>query len=193
MLTFRAAARIGLLCLGACLLPQPGMSQGGAVNEPRNILFILQDKVTRFDPPPSGAGVQVGTATGKINGVSITNFKFDFSNFPAFTFNNRLGITDTDGDQIIFRVIGGGAFGPPLVDPTIPGDATAPQAQVLGGLGGPVSGTYEVIATSGKYSKQFKVGEKYPFKAVGYNPNPAAVGLDPFGATYVEVYNQRVR
>lgn len=190
----RNAVQLAALCLTAVLLPQPAMSQGGDANEPRNILFILQDKVTRFDIP-GGLGLQVGTATGKINGVSITTFQFDFSTFPAFSFNNRLGITDTDGDQIIFKVRGTGGFVAPLVDPTIPGDTTAPQSQVLGGLGGPVSGTYEVIATSGKYSKAYKNGDKFPFKAIGYNPNPASIaaGGDPSGFTYVEVFNKPAR
>jgi hypothetical protein len=174
-----------MIALVAGLLPQAAMPQDG---NPNNILFILRDKITRFDIP-GGLGLQVGTATGKINGASITVFKFDFSAFPAFTVNNRAGITDIDGDQIIFKVVGSGQFGLPLVDPTIPGDTTAPPTQVLGGIGGPVSGTYEVVAASGKYAKAFHLGQKFPFKAVSYNPNPASVGTDPFGTTYVEVYS----
>ena len=173
-------------------LSPAAISQDVAPRDSRNILFVLQDKVTRFDIP-SGLGLQVGTATGKINGVSITTFKFDFSLFPAFTFNNRAGITDTDGDQIIFKVLGTGRFVLPLVDPTVPGDPSAPPTQVLGGTGGPVSGTYEVIATSGKYSRSFSLGQKFPFKAVGYNPNPVSAGTDPFGTSYVEVFSDQVR
>jgi len=189
----KAILRLGLLGLCVGLLPQVGMSQGSSTNDRNNILFILQDKVTRFDLP-SGLGLQVGTATGKINGASITTFKFDFSTFPSFTFNNRAGITDTDGDQIIFKVLGSGrfVFPLPLVDPTVPGDATAPPTQVLAGTGGPVSGTYEVVATSGKYSRTFRLGQKFPFKAVGYNPNPASAGTDFFGVTYVEVFSNEV-
>lgn len=175
----------------------------------RNVLITLQDKVIRFDvnpaSPTAGQGVQVGTATGRVNGVSITNFQFDlFSNFPAFTFHNRAGITDQDGDQVIFRVLGSGNFViPPLLDPTVPSDhpagfPDAPPDQVLGGTGGPVSGTYEVVATSGKYSQLLQIGQKFPFRAVGYNPNPFAVlgGPEPtdeaLGAVYIEVYSNRV-
>ncbi|MGH9786324.1 MAG: hypothetical protein ACRD88_19320 [Terriglobia bacterium] len=156
----------------------------------RNILFILQDKVIKFDFP-SGLGVQVGTATGKINGVSITNFDFDI-NFGTgeFTFNNWAGITDPDGDQIIFNVIGAGKF---VVVPLVaPGDPLPVLSTPGAPRGGPVSGTYEVKAASGKYSGKFTIGEKFPFRAVGYNPNPAAVTSPSdlaLGAVYVEVYS----
>jgi hypothetical protein len=180
------------------------LAQGNSDSNRNNILFTMQDKVIRFDIP-SGLGVQVGTATGKINGVSITNFQFDlFSQFPIFTFHNRAGITDQDGDQIIFKVLGTGHFVvPPLLDPSVPSDhpdgfPDAPADQVLGGTGGPVSGTYEVLATSGKYSRLFRAGQKFPFRAVGYNPNPVAVvggpnpTDQPLGAVYIEVFSNEV-
>jgi hypothetical protein len=183
----KAALRFSFLAMLVGFLPHVVMSQGNSTSDPNNILFILQDKLTRFDQ--SGSGLHVGTAMGKVNGVSTTVVRFDFSAFPNFSFNNRTGISDTDGDQIIFKVVGSGRFlVPPLVDPTVPGDVTAPPSQVLGGLGGPLSGTYEVVATSGKYSKKFSLGQKFPFKAVGYNPNPASVGTDPLGAVYIEVF-----
>jgi len=159
----------------------------------KNILFILQDKVINFDG--AGQGIQVGTATGKINGVSITNFQFEFfSAFPDFTVETRTGITDPDGDQIIFRMLGEGRF---LLEPLQ--DPTAPAVQVLGPsfppLGGPVTGTYEVLATSGKYAERFETGEIFPFRAVGYNPNPLAIGGPPsdslLGAVYTEVFSNR--
>ena len=166
--------------------------QENANKHRKNILFILQDKVISF--LPTGEGVQVGTATGKINGVSITNFDFDI-NFEtgAFTFDNWAGITDPDGDQIIFNVLGAGQLVvPPLV-------AEGDPFPVLGSLGpplgGPVSGTYEVRATSGKFSEKYEIGEKFPFRAVGYNPNPTAVMLpadEALGAVYVEVFSNRV-
>jgi hypothetical protein len=186
--------------------PGQGNGQENAANHPnnqgeehgrkaaahrRNILFILQDKVIKFDVVTTGQGVQVGTATGKINGVSITNFDFDI-NFGtgAFTFNNWAGITDPDGDQIIFNVIGAGQL---VVVPLVaPGDPLPVLSTPGAPRGGPVSGTYEVKATSGKYSGKFTIGEKFPFRAVGYNPNVAAVTApsdEALGAVYVEVYS----
>lgn len=207
MASRKTSVSLKMLGLFAALLmvtagaSSPLLAQGKSDSNRNNILFTLQDKVIRFDVlpgPTAGVGVQVGTATGKINGVSITNFHFDFSNFPSFTFVNRAGITDLDGDQIIFAVLGSGHFViPPLVDPTFAPDPTKGE-QVLFGAGGPVSGTYEVLATSGKYSQQFQVGQKFPFRAVGYNPNPLAVvgGAEPtdtpLGAVYVEVYSNEV-
>jgi hypothetical protein len=184
--------RFAWLAVFVGLLPPVAMSDPHSANENSDkILFILQDKITRLDP--GGAGLHVGTAMGAINGAAITTFRFDFSGFPNFTFNNRTGITDTDGHQIIFKVTGSGRFIVPLIDPTVPADPTAPPAQVLGGLGGPLSGTYEVVATSGKYSTSFTIGQRFAFKAVGYNPNPAAVGADPFGSVYLEVYGKGLK
>jgi hypothetical protein len=168
------------------------MPQGNPSGDRNNVLFILQEKVTRFEIP-GGLGLQVGTATGKISGAAITTVKFDFSSFPSFTVNNRIGITDTDGDQIIFKIVGTGRFIIPLADPTVPADVTAPPTQVLGGTGGPISGTYQIISTSGKYSKAFSVGQTFPFKGVVYNPNPASAGSDFFGSSYVEVFANAVR
>ena len=128
------------------------------------------------------------TATGKINGVSITQFKFTLTqNNPNFSFDNRAGITDTDGDQIIFKVLGTGRF----VVPALKESPSTPAAnEVLGGLGGPVKGTYEVLAVSGKYVGKYKVGEKFRFAAVGYNPNPASMAQgQALGASYVEVFS----
>lgn len=166
----------------------PGQNddQDNASANRNNILFRLQDKVIRFDL--DGTGVQVGTATGKINGVSITQFRFSLTpNNPNFTFDNRAGITDTDGDQIIFKVLGTGHF---VVPPLKESQSTPATAEVLGGLGGPVTGTYEVLAVSGKYVGRFKIGEKFRFAAVGYNPNPASMPAgQALGSSYVEVFS----
>jgi hypothetical protein len=153
--------------------------------------MVLREKITRFDL--SGLGLRAGTASGKINGASITTSKFVTSGFPLFTTNDRVGITDTDGDQIIFRVLGNGQFINPVIDPTVPGDTTAPPTQVLGGTGSTVSGIFEVVATSGKYTRLYKFGERFEFKSVMYNPNPAAADADPFGAAYTEVFSREAR
>ena len=157
------------------------------------ILFIQQDKVTTFDPV-AGRGVESGTATGAINGVSLTNFYFTttFTNtpcatptfFPCFTFDDHVGITDTDGDQIIFDNVGTGRFIFPagLFDPT-PGVPTQVLQSSAGPQGGPLQGTYKVVATSGKYVKAYPIGLVLQYRAIAMNPNNGDTG-----ATYVEVY-----
>src|SRR5262245_9118003 len=98
-----------------------------------HVLFIQQDKVVTFDlTPPNmadqplggGQGANVGTATGAINGTTLVNFKFTFTSNPllrplTFNFDNRAGITDKDGDSIIFKNVGTGRFNAPLIDPTL--------------------------------------------------------------------------
>ena len=192
LLPMKTILRFALLAVSVGLLPRLAMSEQPATKGPNKVLFILQDKITRFDIP-GGLGLQVGTAMGQINGVSLTTFRYNFSNLPAVTFNNRTGITDTDGDQIIFKVVGTGRFVTPLVDPTIPAEPSAPPTQVLGGTGGPISGTYEVVAASGKYSTSFSIGETFSFKGTSYNPNPASAGTDFFGAVYIEVYGKGIK
>lgn len=190
--SMKTILRFALFAVCVGLLPRLALSEQPSTKDSNKVLFILQDKITRFDIP-GGLGLQVGTAMGQINGVSLTTFRYDFSNFPRFTFNNRTGITDTDGDQIIFKVVGSGRFVLPLVDPTTPGDTSAPPAQVLGGTGGPISGTYEVVAVSGKYATSVAIGETFSFKGTIYNPNPASVGTDPLGAVYIEVYGKGIK
>ena len=162
------------------------------------LLLIQQDKVIRFNTV-TGEGVQVGSATGRIAGVSIVNFKFSeaVTGLPDITFDNRAGITDLDGDQIIFHNVGTGRFViPPLIDET----ATL-TTQVFGatplpcpgfggscsGVGGPLAGTYEVVATSGKYRSLYPIGRKFPYRGIAYNPSSPPGDPNDFGAVYVEV------
>lgn len=158
-------------------------------NTPQNILFIQQDKVVKFDLG-TGIGAQVGTATGAINGVSIVNFAFTITSFPNFTFDNRAGITDIDGDQIIFKNVGTGRFIiPGLSDPTVGGTpGTVPFQVFNNGFGGPFVGTYEVVATSGKYVKQYPLGKKFPYRAVAMNPSSPPSAPGELGAVYVEIF-----
>jgi hypothetical protein len=158
------------------------------------ILFVQRDKVTTFNPT-SGTGVESGTATGAINGVSLTNFYFTTttssppcsttSSFPCFTFNDHVGITDIDGDQIIFDNVGTGKFIFPngLFDPT-PNVPTQVLQSALGPQGGPLTGTYKVVATSGKYVKAYPLGLVLQYRAIAMNPNNGDTG-----STYVEVYS----
>src|SRR5438477_4865431 len=160
---------IGLSVVGALALGLIGATVARARGTVSNVLFRQQDRVITFQitppNPPSqplgGAiGSQVGTATGAINGTSVVNFDFTFTAVPTvacpqcfdFDFDNRVGITDTDGDQIIFKNVGTGKFRPSLTDPTVGGDPGVAPFQVFGsgptrGTGGPLTGTYEVVAT----------------------------------------------
>ena len=190
-----AKTKLGLSCAAVCalLVGLSGVLPTKADRKPR-VLFIQQDKVVAFDPA-SGLGAETGTATGDINGMSMVNFQFVVNpvTFPTFTFNNRVGITDTDGDQIIFKNVGTGRFlVVPLVDPTLGGNPGAAPYQVFGnGLGGPLTGTYEVLATSGKYGHSYHIGQKFPSRAVAYNPSTPPTALGSTGAVYVEVFDDK--
>jgi len=190
---------LGALLLVAALLG--GLSQLAGQQSP-GLLLIQQDKVIRFNTD-TGEGIQVGTATGRISGVSIVNFRFSeaASGLPDITFDNRAGITDLDGDQIIFHNVGIGRFVvPPLIDESLGATLTN---QVFGatplpcpgfggscsGVGGPLVGTYEVVATSGKYVNLYPIGRKYPYRGIAYNPSSPPGDPEDFGAVYVEVTN----
>lgn len=138
----------------------------------------------------------MGTATGRINGISIVNFKSTTTpGSDLFSFDDRAGITDLDGDQIIFKNVGSGAFVfPPLQDPSSTGD---PLFQVFGdgvptnpanGVGGPLVGTYEVAATSGKYRVLFHIGQTFPYRGVAYNPSAPPADIGGLGAVCVNIY-----
>jgi hypothetical protein len=172
--------------LCAVLIALSGSAPLRAQDSTSRILFIQQDKVITFvvnQAAGTGSGIEAGTATGYIKGTTLTNFAFTFTSPTTFTFDDHVGITDIDGDQIIFDNVGTGRFiFPGLVDPT-PG-----VGQVLnstaGPLGGPLTGTYKVVATSGKYVRNFPIGLVLQYRAIAMNPNsPGAVG-----STYVEVY-----
>ena len=152
------------------------------------IAFTQQEKVVAFDPG-TGLGAQTGVATGDITGVTITNFQWTITSFPNYTYNDRVGITDTDGDQIIFRSTGTGRFlVPALQDPSLGGNPGAPPFQPFGnGLGGPQSGTYEVLSTSGKYVTSYSIGQILQAKSVAYNPSTPPTPLGTTGSSYTEV------
>ena len=162
----------------------------------RNVLFTQQDQTLEFHldfagTPPAligGHGVEAGTVSGAIKGTSLTNFQFR-----GLSLDNRVGIADTDGDRIIFRKQGTGFFLPPVNDPSSPADF-----QVFGLTGSTIvlEGTYEVVATTGKYSKRFHIGELFPFRSIATNPSwppattPALGSIVP-GTEYVEVFSNR--
>jgi hypothetical protein len=182
MLTVAAALLLTIIPAGA----QPGGKDDDERGEHAKLLLVEHDKVVAFDPA-TGLGAQTGVATGKINGVSIVNFQFTITAFPSFSFKNRAGITDLDGDQIIFKNEGTGRFViPGLNDPTLT-PVTPPFQVFSNGLGGPLVGTYEVVATSGKFVAKYPIGKTYPYRAVAFNPSvpPSAPGT--LGSVYIEV------
>ena len=189
------SAVVGVIALLIALTGSSSRLQG---QERPGLLLIQQDKVIRFNTV-TGEGIQVGTSTGRINGVSIVNFKFSEAQtgLPDITFDNRAGITDLDGDQIIFHNVGIGRFVvPPLIDKTagltnqVFGATPLPCPGFGGscsGVGGPLQGTYEVVATSGKYVSLYPIGRKFPYRGLAYNPSSPPGSPDDFGAVYVEV------
>src|SRR5262249_53595665 len=76
-------------------------------------LFKEQDKVLLFAGPDQNGvitGILAGTVTGKtpngkvaLNGTSAVNFRLFLTGPTTFNFDLRVGITDTDGDQLIYR------------------------------------------------------------------------------------------
>ena len=142
------------------------------------LIFTQRDTVVDFQPN-TGIGLQVGTVDGRIVGTSIVNFQFTPLNQTDIKFDNRAIITDLDGDQIIFKNVGTGRF---IVPPL--SDSGSPLGNLFG-VGGPLSGTYECIKASGKYT--YLVGRVFPYRSIA--SNPARAGFP--GQVYVEVYSDR--
>ena len=98
---------LGFMALGAgvmTLLDTRAVFPQQAQSQAAGLLLTESSKVIRFNTD-TGEGIQVGTAQGLIKGVTINNFKFSeaSSGLPNITFDNRIGITDLDGDQILFH------------------------------------------------------------------------------------------
>ncbi|HEY1912839.1 MAG TPA: hypothetical protein VGG73_18075 [Vicinamibacterales bacterium] len=159
------------------------LSLGASVSSARadgrdKLLFTQQDAVQAFDLG-TGQGYQIGTATGDINGTTLVEFQFIPTGAPVgdalpIAFQNKVTITDIDGDQIFFDNNGTGTFhlGVPGAD--------------FRGSGGPLSGTYVVTGGTGKF-KSVKVGSTFTYRAVATNP-PAPP--DRLGNVFVQVSEQ---
>jgi hypothetical protein len=172
------------IAVSAVVLSSIGPIAGDEGN--KKLLLVEQDKIVSFDPA-TGLGSSVGTVTGRINGTSTVNFQWTVTAFPNFNIDQRIGITDVDGDQIIFKNVGTGRFVlPGLNDPSLP-PAMPPFQVFLNGLGGPLAGTYEVVATSGKFQSEFPIGQTFPYRAVVYNPSSPPSPPGSLGSFYVEV------
>ena len=145
------------------------------------LFFAQRDRITSFDYN-TGIGTHLGTVEGSVVGTSITNFQFTPASQTKVNFDNRVIITDIDGDQIVFSSVGTGRYVfPPASDPSSP----------LGNLllfGGPLVSTYTALIATGKYAPI--QGVKLPCKMVITNvARPSVSGL---GDVYVEVYSDNV-
>jgi hypothetical protein len=145
--------------------------------EPKGVpvIFTQQDAVQAFDFV-NGKGYQIGTAIGRISGTTFVDFQFAPAGPPSgdvlpITFQNKVIITDIDGDQLFFDNNGTGSFhlGVPGFD--------------FRGSGGPLAGTYVLTGATGKYA-DWKIGTTFAYKAIATNPPSPAGAL---GTVYVEV------
>src|ERR1700681_249878 len=98
----RRTLLLGLLGLSGSARVRSAALQGAEEPADRRsrIFFIQRDKVVSF-AINTGLGSQVGTAEGEINGTTIVNSLFTPPPQATFTFDNRVLITDIDGEQII--------------------------------------------------------------------------------------------
>lgn len=130
-----------------------------------NVLLKQQDVVTVFNFA-TGHGQHVGTVTGIISGTSIVDFQYIPTGPTTIDFDNKVVITDLDGDQLSIRNQGTGRL-------VVPIDAT------IFGWGGPLTGTYQVLSGTGKFVSW--IGKTYPYRGVSGNP------VGGLGTVYAEV------
>jgi hypothetical protein len=139
-----------------------------ADGEVPRLLIAQHDEVQAFDVA-TGKGFQTGTTTGLVLGTSYVNFHFAFVGPPGadgtlpIAFNNKVIITDLDGDQLFFNNDGTGRF-----HIGFPGDPFA-------GTGGPLTGTYVLTGGTGKFAS-WAVGSTYDYRAIATNPPNGALG-----------------
>lgn len=146
------------------------------------VLFTQQDVVTVFaGPPPSSPfGVRVGTVQGAINGtITVNTLLTPSPPGAAFTGDDRALMVDTDGDQIVFKVISTGKFIQALTSPPNdpppgrPADFIQPtpwSAQLT--FGGAFTCTYTVIQGTGKYANL--TGATFQGKGIAVLPSHQA-------------------
>jgi hypothetical protein len=150
-------------------------------NSGLELFFAFRDTVINFNNS-TGVGDHCGTVEGAITGSSITNFQFIPTSQNTIKFDNRCMISDLDGDQIIFQVVGTGKF---IIPP--PTDASSPLGNLMS-LGGPLVATFIVTVATGKYV--FLTGRKFPCKMMASNVTNPSTGL--LGNVYGEVYSDNV-
>lgn len=179
----RRSLLAGLLGLGGLsAAAKAASSEPEAVFVPGlQLFFAFRDTVINFGP--TGIGNHIGTCEGTITGTSVTNFQFVFTSQTTIKYDNRCMVTDLDGDQIIFQVVGTGRFIVP--------QPTDPSSTLLGNLvalGGPLVASFTVTVATGKYT--FLLGQKFPGKMAAQNVTNPSSGV--LGNVYGEVYSNNV-
>jgi hypothetical protein len=170
------------------LLGLGGLSAVRAADKPKavfdsglELFFAFRDTVVNFNSS-TGVGNHCGTVEGVITGTSITNFLFVPTSQTTIKFDNRCMITDLDGDQLIFQVVGTGSFIIP-----VPTDSSSTLGNLMS-LGGPLVATFTVTVATGKYL--FLIGRKFPGKMAASNITNPSTGV--LGNVYGEVYSDSV-
>src|SRR5712692_279261 len=210
MLAKRVVSGTTLVVVCALLLALSGVSSRlrADVNQ-HHLLFQEANKLILFSGPDVNGvitALEVGDVNrdiahgvGSFHGTVLVNLRMFLTGPTTFNFDRRVGITDTDGDQLVYRATGSGRFiCPPLADPSppLPG-----PPQGIDGLGGPLSGTATIVAASaqtaacpncGKFVPL--VGQPLPWRAVIYNPGN---GCDPaqqfgLGGMFVQVFGPNI-
>jgi hypothetical protein len=168
----KAAAAVAALVL---LILIVSVASAEREDPPGGIVFTQQDVVQAFDLQ-AGTGYQIGTATASISGTTWVGFQIAPTGPPVgdalpISFQNKVVITDVEGDQIFFDNNGTGSY-----------HLGIPRAEFKG-FGGPLTGTYVLTGGTGKY-QTWKVGKTYRYRAVWTNPpNPPGA----LGTVYAEI------
>jgi hypothetical protein len=151
----------------------------------RRVLFRQADQVTSFPATPDQIGVQTGTVTGRLNGVTVTHFKLD----PNALIEGRIqSIGGTlfynDSCQILFRVENDGTLIPDADFPMDP-NAQLPEDDPLhlpaqyATASGPFVSTYTVLEVKGDGCPRiFAVGSVFTGQGQAITPfqNPTGNG-----------------
>jgi len=169
----------GLLGLGG-LSGLSALAKGASpdlVASQQTLFFKYRDTVINFNGS-TGVGDHCGTVEGEIQGTSVTNFQFIPTSQTTIQYNNRMLITDLDGNQMIFQVQGTGIF---IVPP--PTDSSSTLGNLMA-LGGPLVATATVTVATGIY--EFLLGSKFPVKMAACNVTNPSTGV--LGNVYGEVY-----
>lgn len=204
MLAKRVVCGTTLVVVCALLLMLSGVSSRvrAQMVSGHHLLFQEADKLILFAGPDQNGvftGIQSGTAEGSVRGTVLINFRYFLTGPTTFNFDVRTGITDTDGDQLIYRATGTGSFiCPPLSDPSppLPG-----PPQGIFGLGGPVTGTATVTGASAQTAQcpncgkfVHLVGQPLAWRGIGYNPGNGCNPAQQFGlgSTFVQVFGPNI-
>jgi hypothetical protein len=167
----------GLLGVGGLSAIAKAAERPNVVASEQSLFFKYRDTVINFNGS-TGVGDHVGTVEGEIQGTSITNFQFIPTSQTTIKYDNRMLITDLDGNQMIFRVLGTGTFIVPA-----PTDSSSPLGNLMS-LGGPLVATATVQVATGIYD--FLLGAKFPVKMAASNATNPSTGV--LGNVYGEVY-----